>query len=147
MAKAQILLEMEAYIDPVQETAPPPGPEVETTQKKKGFWAHYEAAFGQHQGEANATTGDGAKGLEAELNSFLNETTFAPKHGEKIAEYWSLSSYKRVCQVAHKYLCVPPCTVFSERLFSVAGNICDSKRNRLDPDRIKMLVFLNRNLE
>lgn len=40
-----------------------------------------------------------------------------------------------------KYLCVPPATVESERLFSTAGQICDSKRNRLDPERVKMLVF------
>ena len=43
-------------------------------------------------------------------------------------------------------LCAPPGSIPSERLFSTAGVIADSKRNRLLPDKVEMLLFLNKNL-
>ncbi|XP_054289867.1 uncharacterized protein LOC129005097 [Macrosteles quadrilineatus] len=144
MAKIHVLEEMKTFSTPTSEAAPPPAPQEDTQLKRKGFWAQYMEAFGQ---EEHTGDGDQEKSLESEVNAYLNEKTFDPKQGQKIAEYWSVSSHKHLRKLAYKYLCMPPCTTFSERLFSVAGNISDTKRNRLDPDRVKMLVFLNRNLE
>lgn len=42
-----------------------------------------------------------------------------------------------------KYLYVSPAKVESKQLFSAAGLICDTKRNRLDPKRVKC-VFLTK---
>lgn len=39
-----------------------------------------------------------------------------------------------------KYLCILPATVESE-LVSTAGQICDTKRNCLDPERLKILIL------
>ena len=47
---------------------------------------------------------------------------------------------------AAKFLCAPSTSVDSERLFSVASNIIDAKRNRLDGERAEMLIFLKKNL-
>lgn len=112
--------------------------------KQTGFWSHYAQVFSQP--EPITDESGPVQAADKELDSYLNERTFDPKH-EEASSYWNVSSYKHLKKVAYKYLCIPPCTVFSERLFSVAGNICDSKRNRLDPERIKMLVFLNRNID
>ena len=48
--------------------------------------------------------------------------------------------------LAYKYLCSPPSTVESERLFSIGGNIYTPHRNRLSPDYGQKLMFLNYNL-
>ena len=48
--------------------------------------------------------------------------------------------------VAQKYLCCPPSSVESERVFSVGGNIYTAKRNRLKPEMGEKLIFLNYNL-
>ena len=45
-----------------------------------------------------------------------------------------------------KYLCAPPSTVASERLFSTAGNILTETRNRLSADKLEKLLFFNKNL-
>ncbi|XP_063232336.1 zinc finger BED domain-containing protein 4-like [Bacillus rossius redtenbacheri] len=82
-----------------------------------------------------------------EVTRYLRDPTVNPD--TNILEYWKTQSacLPRLHKLSKKYLCSPPATVFSERLFSTAGNICDQKRNFLDRERVKMLVFLNKNLK
>jgi len=46
-------------------------------------------------------------------------------------------------KLARRYLAAPASSVYSDRIFSEAGNIYESKRNRLLPDRAENLVFLH----
>ena len=78
---------------------------------------------------------------------YLCEKTINLKSSEDVGHYWRMSPFKRLKLLAPKYLCIPLTTVFSERLFSTAVNISDRKRNRLDPERVKMLIFSKQNLE
>lgn len=112
---------------------------------KGGFWTHYEEAFGQ--AASTSTLVPTQVSCEDELRYYLQEKTIDPNLANPVGHIWLMSPHLRLQQLALKYLCIPPSTVFSERLFSTAGNICDAKRNRLDPDRVKMLVFLNKNLK
>lgn len=48
--------------------------------------------------------------------------------------------------LATQYLCAPCSSVDSERLFSAVANILDDTRNRLKPDKVKMLVFIKKNI-
>jgi len=45
--------------------------------------------------------------------------------------------------LAKKYLSVVATSVPCERLFSEAGQVISQKRNRLSPDRVNQLLFLN----
>ncbi|KAJ8887324.1 hypothetical protein PR048_013539 [Dryococelus australis] len=47
---------------------------------------------------------------------------------------------------ASEYFCVPHARVCSEHIFSTAWFICDRKHKRLDPEMVKKLVFLNKNV-
>ena len=53
----------------------------------------------------------------------------------------------QLSQLAKCDLSAPPTSVASERLFSVAGDIYDEKRNRLAPERAEMILFINKNFQ
>ena len=51
-----------------------------------------------------------------------------------------------MAKLAQKYLSVCASSSPSERIFSCSGNIVSKKRTLLKPEKVNMLVFLNRNL-
>ncbi len=63
-------------------------------------------------------------------------------------QWWhnNKASFPYMALLSKKYLCAPPSTVESERLFSVRGAIYSPKRNRITPDTGEMLMFLHYNL-
>jgi len=48
--------------------------------------------------------------------------------------------------VAKCYLCAPPTSVASERLFSSASRVFTDRRNRLAPKKADILLFIKHNL-
>ena len=54
-------------------------------------------------------------------------------------------SYPHLSKMARKYLGIVATSVPSERLFSVTGNIVNSKRSSLDPSNVEKLVFSHDN--
>ena len=63
-------------------------------------------------------------------------------------EWWKTNknSFPMLSKLALKYLCTPASTIYSERLFSEAGNVYEAKRNRLLPENGEQLIFLHHNL-
>lgn len=83
---------------------------------------------------------------EEEVRQYLEESLVKQEHN--VLDYWRNNTrYPSLRKLAKRYLCIRPSTVSSERLFSAAGALVDKKRNRLDPERVKMLIFLNKNLK
>ena len=70
------------------------------------------------------------------------------KRNDDPFQWWSRNSsrYPEMSRMAKVYLCFPASSVYSERLFSEAGSIYETKRNRLLPERAEALVFLHHNL-
>ena len=82
-----------------------------------------------------------------ELDTYLAEPLI--KFGRESCYGWWAANKIRfpvLSKIARKYLCAPPTTVASERLFSGTGDIYDDKRNRLAPDNAEMLLFIKNNL-
>jgi len=46
-------------------------------------------------------------------------------------------------RLALRYLAMPPTSSSVERLFSVSGQVVTTKRARLDPSTVTLLVFLH----
>ena len=63
-------------------------------------------------------------------------------------DWWKVNCtrYPTLSKLAKRFLSAPPSSVESERLFSIGGNICTPKRNRLTAEHGQMLMFLNFNL-
>jgi hypothetical protein len=62
--------------------------------------------------------------------------------------WWSKNAqlHKPLAALSVSTLSIPPTSVASERLFSLAGNIHSARRNRLHCKRVEMLSFLKFNL-
>ncbi len=70
------------------------------------------------------------------------------KNDENSLQWWAANkgSFPKMSILAKKYLCAPPSSVQSERLFSIGGIIYSPKRNRLKSETGEMLMFLHYNL-
>lgn len=55
--------------------------------------------------------------------------------------------YPNLAKFALPYICLQATSVPAERIFSMAGEIVSNKRNRIDPNMVNMLIFLNKNWE
>lgn len=62
-----------------------------------------------------------------------------------VLQWWQnhTSEYPRLHKIAQKILSIPASSAASERVFSAAGNIITKKRNRIDPQTVNNLLFLN----
>ncbi|XP_039279367.1 E3 SUMO-protein ligase ZBED1-like [Nilaparvata lugens] len=67
-------------------------------------------------------------------------------HKENVLQFWQDNSNKELADIAKKYLCVPATSVPAERVFSKAGLILSSQRNRLKPKVVDKLIFCKSNL-
>lgn len=84
--------------------------------------------------------------IAVELDAYLSEEILHKDHCP--FAWWKKYSLKfpNMSQMAKVYLSAPASTVYSERLFSEAGNVYEKKRSRLLPERAESLVFLHHNL-
>ena len=83
-----------------------------------------------------------------EMERYLREPLI-DFHRSNTFIWWKENKHQfvQLSQLARRYLSAPPTSVTSERLFSVAGDIYDEKRNRLAPERAEILLFINKNFQ
>ena len=68
------------------------------------------------------------------------------KSSENCLEWWSKNnhSYLNLAKLAKQYLCIPATSVPAEQVFSVAGEIVNTKRASLKPESVNLLIFLSK---
>ena len=84
--------------------------------------------------------------IRTEISRYLTFKLIA--NNENPLNWWKANKEElpSLALLSRKYLCAPPSSVESERIFSVGGNIYSPKRNRLEPTTGEMLMFLHYNL-
>ena len=100
---------------------------------------------------ANSANGDEDDcGTEAEMiaEMYLKEPVISRSEHMHPLQYWQSKKAIWPClaHLACKYLCIPPSSAASERLFSSASDIISAERNRILPEKAEMLLFIKKNL-
>ncbi|CAI6365689.1 unnamed protein product [Macrosiphum euphorbiae] len=81
-----------------------------------------------------------------ELDKYLSENLLNRQlHPLK---WWSERKllYPRLFEMVKRRLCVPATSVSSERVFSKAGMILNSKRTRLTTEKVEKIIFIQSNM-
>lgn len=84
--------------------------------------------------------------LQTEIDTYLKlpiiDRTLSP------FDWWQANqnSFPHLLKAMKQYLSAPASTIFSERLFSEAGNVFETKRNALKPENGEKLIYLHHNL-
>lgn len=100
----------------------------------------------QEQMEVDGPSATTSTSSQVQIQTYLSQKTIASS--ESPYTYWMKNKllFPTLAATAAKFLCAPSTSVDSERLFSAASNIIDTKRNRLGGERAEMLIFLKKNL-
>jgi len=81
----------------------------------------------------------------AEVDRYLSEVNLT--RSEDPLVYWAQHKhqYSYLYQLALAFLCSPASSVPCERIFSKAGEVPLKKRNRLSPNTLEKILFVNKN--
>ena len=87
--------------------------------------------------------------IEVEVGVYLNSFYDTENPNLSPFKWWSIIRHMtpHLGKLATKYLCSPPSSVESERLFSIAGLIYTHKRSKLLPENGERLMFINHNIK
>ncbi|XP_036142219.1 zinc finger BED domain-containing protein 4-like [Monomorium pharaonis] len=114
---------------------------VENSEESDNLWTYHENLVKGQIGNENDRDKDE---MPTDLKHYLHQPLAKLKENPMF--YW-FKKYKMIyptlSKVARKYLFMVATSVPSERLFSRAGNILTEERNRLSPDHLQQLLFLN----
>ena len=84
---------------------------------------------------------------ERELEQYLGISRLP--HSEDPVKFWRShgTHFPQLAPPSRRILAISLTSADSERVFSCAGNIVSATQSCLDPEKVKMLVFLNKNRE
>ncbi|ROL50877.1 Zinc finger BED domain-containing protein 4 [Anabarilius grahami] len=129
------------------ETVPEKAPRLEaqpdsSSSRKSSLKGLFEEILQEHDEERGASSTQ----VQNQIQTYWTEQT-VPRSDSPF-QYWGVNQirFPTLAATAAKFLCAPCTSVDSERLFSVASNIIDARRNRLGGERAAMLIFLKKNL-
>lgn len=116
---------------------------------QKSFWDCFAEITTGNSTTINAH-GDDSSDNEStflqEVNNYLSQPVIERKSSP--FNWWKINSnnFPFLSKLVKKYLSPPASSIYSERLFSEAGIIYETKRNRILPQNAEQLLFLHHNL-
>ncbi|XP_034529273.1 zinc finger BED domain-containing protein 4-like [Notolabrus celidotus] len=104
------------------------------------LWHRLDASVMEARSSQNVTAD-----ATVEVQRYLAEPNISRL--ENPLEYWERQKmlYPNFYSLAHSFLCTPASSVPCERVFSKAGEVVSKKRNRLKPQTVEKMLFLNNN--
>ena len=145
LAKSKVLEKAKEMADPVRGN-PEDNESVEEyhTRNKKSKESSLWEEFDVDKDDSDQPI---LSGEEKELEQYLSIPRLPWPHADDPLNFWRIheTRFPHLTQLAKTILGIPPTSAESERVFSCAGNIVIPTRTCLDPQKVRMLVFLHKN--
>ncbi|XP_044140147.1 E3 SUMO-protein ligase ZBED1-like isoform X1 [Bufo gargarizans] len=111
------------------------------SEQQPSFWADFDERVADAVTFFNPTSH-----AMAEMRGYLEESLI-PRTEDPLA-WWKTRQtiYERLATIAKTRLCIVATSVPAERIFSKAGQIISERRSRLNPNKVRQLIFLNANI-
>uniref|UniRef100_A0A8C5LYW3 BED-type domain-containing protein n=1 Tax=Leptobrachium leishanense TaxID=445787 RepID=A0A8C5LYW3_9ANUR len=130
-----------------EQAADHPCPKRQRTETEHLHLGRIDAMFSVLLGPHGENSKSAAISLDDELNLYLKEPVLNRRSGDPL-QWWKENEarYKTLASHARRYLCSPPSSVPSERVFSEVSAIYEKNRSRLTGEHAEMLCFLHYNV-
>ncbi|XP_073470722.1 zinc finger BED domain-containing protein 4-like [Aquarana catesbeiana] len=117
----------------------PPAPP--RSEQQTSFWADFDERVADSVTICNPTSN-----AIAEMRGYLAESLL-PRTDDPLA-WWKARQaiYENLTTVMKTRLCIVATSVPAERIFSKAGQIISERRSRLNPNKVRQLIFVNANI-
>ncbi|XP_040278901.1 E3 SUMO-protein ligase ZBED1-like isoform X2 [Bufo bufo] len=111
------------------------------SEQQPSFWADFDERVADAVTFFNPTSH-----AMAEMRGYLEESLI-PRTEDPLA-WWKTRQtiYERLATIAKTRLCIVATSVPAERIFSKAGQKISERRSRLNPNKVRQLIFLNANI-
>ncbi|XP_049319320.1 E3 SUMO-protein ligase ZBED1-like [Astyanax mexicanus] len=139
--KSECVAEMKSAVPTQMEDAQAGPSTLYAPSSDDNLWQHLDMEVKESKANSNVTTD-----AIIEVQRYLSEVN-TPRSQDPL-QYWKTQrlNYPTLYKLAIKYLCTPSSSVPCERVFSKTGEIVCKRRNRLGPNLLKQLMFLNKNV-
>ncbi|XP_053556003.1 zinc finger BED domain-containing protein 4-like [Bombina bombina] len=116
--------------------APPPPP-----SQQSSFWEDFDERVADAVPLCNPTCT-----AMSEMRRYLADSLI-PRSEDPLAWWKSRQGiYEGLTAIMKRRLCIVATSVPAERIFSKTGQIISERRNRLSPNKVRQLIFLNANI-
>ena len=141
-----LITECEVYLKKYQSDSDDPQPKCSRSDSREKSSSALWNLFNELIADSTNGDGEGDCGTEAEVitEMYLKEPVVSRSEHVHPLEYWQSKKAVWPClaHLACKYLCIPPSSAASERLFSSASDVISAERNRILPEKVEMLLFI-----
>lgn len=122
--------------EPVEEC-----PTTSIVQSSTSIWKQFDEQVSSVLGQNNPSVA-----CIVELDKYLSENLL--NRQQDPLKWWSERKllYPRLYEMVKRRLCVPATSVPSERVFSKAGMVLNSKRTRLTTEKVEKIIFIQSNM-
>lgn len=114
---------------------------ISVPQLSSTFWKQFDEQVSLVVGQNNTSVAS-----IIEVDKYLGESLLNRQLDP--LKWWSdrKALYPRLFEMAKKRLCIPATSVPSERIFSKAGLVLNTKRTRLTSDKLEKIIFIQANM-